>query len=288
MIERQIDSDIRLDLDLAGAPAWARIDPGRFQQVLMNLLLNARDAMPQGGRIQVELSTHELADAQVPSLGEGVYHRMRVRDTGVGMSAETRRQLFAPFFTTKSSGRGTGLGLSTTLGIVTEAGGVVEVDSQPERGATFTVWLPTRRAPEAPDPALTQPSASLEEPPRRALRVLAVEDDGLSRGMLQRVLEGRGHQVWAVRNSMEALLYLEAHANQCDLVLAELELPYMGGVELAQRAQGVHPHLQFLFISDHVGGSAALAGRGLAEHPVLRKPFGARELIEALEGLTGE
>jgi PAS domain S-box-containing protein len=280
MLRRLIGEDVELSVRLAEGPLVVRADPGQLEQVLLNLVVNARDAMPRGGRLEVEAGRHR-AEAPEPRAGfrlpAGDYVALRVRDTGVGMDAATRARIFEPFFTTKGVGEGTGLGLSTAYGIVKQSGGFIDVASEPGRGAAFTVYLP-RLAQEAEAARARAPGAPAL-PRGKGGTVLLVEDDAAVRAMTTRALESAGYRVLVARHGVEALRLAGEHPGRVDLLLTDVVMPGMSGREVASRLREARADLAVLFMSGYTGDAVERHGvPGLGSH-FLAKPFTPRELV---------
>ena len=280
-LRRLIGENIELTADLSDEPALIRADPGQVEQIVVNLVINARDAMPLGGRLVISTGAYDAAkDGDRPAeLPEGQYQVLRVTDTGVGMDAETRARIFEPFFTTKADRHGTGLGLATTYGIVRQTGGAISVESELGRGTTFRICLPSA-APGARE------TPHDEVAPRREAtgteRLLLVEDDPAVRSLLQLALESRGFTVVAVANAEEGIRLAQAPGPRHDLLVTDIVLPGLSGRELAERLWQVRPSLRVLFLSGYTD-DAQLAEQ--AAHPrtaFLQKPFGAQELASVV------
>ncbi len=259
MLSRVVGDGVQLQTRLQCPDVHVLMDPGQFEQVLVNLTINARDAMPQGGSITV--ATEPLAD--------GV--RLSVADTGSGMDAETLAHLFEPFFSTKPSERGTGLGLAVVHGVITHCGGSIAVESAPGHGTTFLITLPVAQEPELP--AL----------PAAALRILVVEGQGPSRQGLVRVLERAGHRVSAVDGRSAALALLPNLAP--NLVICDLSLPDGSGLTARAELQRQQPGLPFLFTSGQAEDSAAFEQIRALDLPLLPKPFVPNDLLQLVARL---
>ncbi len=282
MVGRVLGDDIRLSVKL-GRVGQVRVDPLQLEQVLLNLVINARDAMPDGGRLT--LSTEEVALAPGHAgLPPGRYALLRVTDTGIGMDKETLSRAFEPFFTTKEVGKGTGLGLAVAHGIVTQSGGHIEAESAAGAGATFRIYLPV----DAPaDLGATAPVGPAAEGAKRqfpvAMRgtetVLLVEDEPHVLHVIKLVLEELGYRVLAATDGAAALARL-ADPGEVDLLLTDVVMPGMDGQELARRALEARPLLRVIFLS---GYAADLVRRpGAAPHAFLRKPVPPAILAHAL------
>jgi two-component system cell cycle sensor histidine kinase/response regulator CckA len=290
VLRRLLGEAVELVLQLALGLGPVLLDPGQFRQVLLNLALNAREAMPQGGRLTVETADVELDEDCARRHGEarpGPHVRLAVTDTGRGLSEEVRAHLFEPFFTTKGVGEGTGLGLSTAYGIVKQAGGHIEVESQAGRGATFRIYLPRAEAeprPEAPCPA--------SRTAHGAETVLLVEDEEMVRRLVRLILLQEGYTVLEAANGVKALQLSEQHPGPIHLLVADVVMPQMGGEELARRLLAARPHLPVLFLSGYTGAPATPdAFRGGEGGNFLQKPFAPRDLArkvrELLDARTG-
>jgi PAS domain S-box-containing protein len=267
LLERLLPPHVEIELALPEAAPPVRIDPGEFEQVLLNLVLNAGDAMPRGGRVTVALSE----DA-----GGGAL--LSVTDTGAGMDPQTAARVFEPFFTTKSGG--TGLGLATVRDIVRGSGGSVDVESEPGRGASFHVRWP--RSEEGRRGSDGGESAGLRMAPRRA-SVLVAEDDDVVRRFVARCLERAGCDVVTAVDGLEALRLGEAHEGAFDVLILDAVLPRMGGLELLQRLRRSQPTAQVVFMSGYRAEEAL--GGAKAPGPFLLKPFTAADLSDVVGAL---
>ena len=295
MLRRLIGEHIELETTLQPTLSRVRADPGQVEQILMNLVLNARDAMPSGGRLSIEtrnIGRFEGHAIGLPEAGPGGWVELSVADTGIGMDRETQSRLFEPFFTTKEVGKGTGLGLSTVYGIVRRSGGQVTVWSEPGRGATFRVYLPAVDDPAARPRADTAVGESEPAGRRRADEtVLVVEDEASVRSFIREVLGERGYALLEARNADEAAAIFERHREPIHLMVSDVVMPGMGGPELAERLAGVHPETRVLFISGYAREGLFHDGRPGAEAAFLAKPFSpetlARAVREVLDGHDG-
>jgi PAS domain S-box-containing protein len=272
MLHRLIGEDIELRTKQAAALGAVRADPGQLEQAIVNLVVNARDAMPKGGRLTIETADVELdrsyVAAHVPTQ-PGPYVLLAISDTGVGMDGATKARLFEPFFTTKEPGRGTGLGLATVYGIVKQSGGYIWAYSELGHGTTFKIYLPrVPETPEAPESTTSPPT-----PARGSETLLVVEDQEEVRKLTKRVLEARGYTVLAARNGAEALEIVAQHPSQIHLMITDVVMPGMNGRELAQHACARRSDLKVLYVSGYTG-EAVLQHR-LLEPGVafLQKPF---------------
>jgi PAS domain S-box-containing protein len=264
MLRRLIREDVTLDIAAAPDTGNVLADPGQFEQVIMNLVVNARDAMPRGGTIRIDIE----------NAGDDVV--IRVADTGTGMSADTLTHLFEPFYTTKEAGKGTGLGLSTVYGIVKQSGGHIDVASALDNGTTFVISLPRVDRPAAPP---TKPETT-RELVGGSETVLLVEDDELVRHFTHSVLARLGYQVLQSSNAAEARALARDQSRQIDLLLADVVMPGESGPELfAALVQG-RPELRVLYISGYV--DEARAHHGVAPGAIVAKPFSATQLAAAL------
>jgi CheY-like chemotaxis protein len=271
-------------------------DRGQMHQVLMNLVVNARDAMPDGGRVSIQTSGVELdpiAAAGHPEAMPGSFVTLSVSDTGIGMTADTMQQVFEPFFTTKSRSAGTGLGLSTVYGIVKHSGGWIEVSSQIGRGSTFRVYLPRTAAPvekpgDAPDGGPgRQPADRVPSGPNSEI-VLVVEDQSEVRRMVLAILRQNGYRLLEAADGTEALSLSESYDEPIDLLITDVVMPGMNGRELADRMLRQRPALKVLYISGYTAD--VLAPQGVLDPGVayMAKPFSPRELSCKIREVLGK
>jgi len=270
MLRRLIDEDIVLAVHADTPVEPVRVDPGQLEQVLVNLVINARDAMPLGGEIRIATSTREIDAATAEDLGiePGRYVVTGVSDSGSGMTEETKARMFEPFFTTKEAGKGTGLGLATVYGIVEQAGGKILVDTQLGVGSTFFVYLPEARA------------ADLDSAPEDGddtAGILVVEDDEGVRELVRTVLEEDGYTVYDAANGRQALELLDYAARRVDLIVTDVVMPDINGPEFVSRLDALRSS-KVLFMSGYA--DSQLVNRGLADRTaaILQKPFSPDQL----------
>ena len=277
LLGRLLDSRIQVEIEV-DADVWlVRADPGQIEQVLMNLGVNARDALPEGGRVLITLRNVSLTagDPRCASgLPSGEYVELAVADNGIGMDAETKARLFEPFFTTKPPGMGTGLGLATVYGIVEQAQGHVEVESEPGQGATFRILLRRHQGmmPVAPRREASGALAGGHE------TILLVEDEAVVRDSTRRLLERQGYTVLEARHGADALRLLEED-RRIDLVLSDVVMPEMGGGELSRRAQQARPGLRMVFMSGYTDKGVRRQEALPPDAHFLAKPFHAEALL---------
>jgi PAS domain S-box-containing protein len=279
MLRRLIGEDVQLELRLDPGAGRVSADPGQLEQVVMNLTVNARDAMPQGGRVVLETAPVTLDQAFVtahPGSAAGAHVRLSIHDTGYGMGPDVLAHLFEPFFTTKEPGRGTGLGLSTVYGIVKQHRGYIDVTSEPGRGSSFGVYLPRVEAKAAPD----RPTPREPVRPGGRETVLFVEDEVALRDLMHRVLTKGGYRVLAAGDGLEALALVEGHPQRIDLVVTDVIMPRMSGPELAARLRARDPGIRLLYVSGYTADQLRSAQTDLgADATLLPKPFTSDGLL---------
>ena len=269
MLRRLIDADIELITLPARNVGAIRMDPVQLEQVIMNLAVNARDAMPEGGKLIIETASIDEHDAHAAGLPKGSWVALRVRDNGCGMSEDVLAHLFEPFFTTKPVGKGTGLGLATCYGIVTQAGGQIRAESRAGEGSTFTVYLP--RVAEA----VAQPAPSAELAVARGSEtILLVDDEPAVRSFAAYVLRDFGYTVLEARNGMEALR-ISASAGVIDLVVTDLVMPQMNGKELVNKLTEAKPDVRALYVTGYADPDR---GHETDSSLLLLKPFSPEDL----------
>jgi PAS domain S-box-containing protein len=277
MLRRVIGEDVELRTVQAPGIDAVRADPGQLEQVLLNLAVNARDAMPRGGELTIETANVDLDAAYVaehPAATPGRYVTFAVRDTGTGMDAETQARLFEPFFTTKEKGKGTGLGLATVYGIVKQSGGHISVRSEPGQGTTVTVCLPRVEAPIEPITSPARPSGSL----RGSETILVVEDQEEVRKLTRRILEARGYRVLVAASGADAVGVAGHAAAPIDLLLTDIIMPGMSGHEVALLLGPTQPNMRVLFVSGYTDESIVHPEMLDAGRAFLAKPFTAEAL----------
>jgi CheY-like chemotaxis protein len=270
MVRRLVPEAIEIRLDLPSWPVTVHADQGALGQILLNLVTNARDAMPGAGRLEIGLSEITREDRRMA--------RLTVRDTGVGMDEATRAHVFEPFFTTKPSGQGTGLGLSIAYGLVQRHDGTIEIESAPGAGTTVSIELPI--AEPASEPA---GAAAVEAPAGRSETILVVEDEAVIRNTLGRLLERTGYRVVTATDGEAGLEILKRRPDVA-LVISDLVMPRMGGAELARRARRAGTRAPFLFTTGYPGSRPSEAGEPLAG-TVLTKPWLPGELLSKVRQL---
>ncbi len=286
MLRRLIGENIALTTALTFDLAQIRADPGQIEQVVMNPVVNARDAMPNGGKLTIETENAKLTDEYCRrhvDIRPGRYARLAVTDTGIGMDEATRTRIFEPFFTTKEAGKGTGLGLSTVHGIVRQSGGHVEVYSQLGRGTTFKIYLPALAVEKSAPP----PASVVLDVPRGTETVMLAEDDDSIRMLARIALQSSGYSLLEAANGHNALKVAAAHSTQIHLLVTDVIMPGMSGRELADQLRQMHSGLRVLYVSGYA--DHAIARHGIVDEGVtfLQKPFTpttlARKVREVLD-----
>jgi PAS domain S-box-containing protein len=278
MLRRLVGESIDFRIDLHSELCPVKADPGQLDQIVLNLVVNARDAMPGGGRLEVETAGVVLPDDDSragSSLPPGRYVRLSVRDTGTGMDPAVRERIFEPFYTTKAPGKGTGLGLSTVYGIVRQSSGHIDVESVLGKGTTFRVYLP-----RAEEPIETLPARPGGDGRSGGETILLVEDDGDLRELVEKTLRRYGYRVFAAGDGPAALDAARRHPGEIHLLLADVLLPGMSGIELSRRFPAVSPATKVLFVSGFANtGVWELLPRGAR---LLDKPFTGDKLVESV------
>ena len=286
MLQRLIGEDI--DLRLALKPDLGRVsaDPGQMEQVLMNLVVNARDAMPKGGTLTIETANRHLDEAYAGrhiSVKPGSYVMLAVSDNGAGMDSATQARLFEPFFTTKGSGKGTGLGLSTVFGIVKQSGGSVEVYSEPTKGTSVKVYLP-----RIDQPVALETEDAARKAPRGWETILLVEDEEMVRNLVRETLEREGYRVMDAADPIEAKKISEQYRDHIHLLITDVVMPKVSGRELAVQLTRKRPQMHVLYMSGYTDNAIVNSGVLQKEVAFLQKPFTPAALTqkvrEVLEG----
>lgn len=278
LLRRVIGEHIHLVVETRPNLLCVRADPGHIEQILMNLVVNARDAMPMGGTLMLTTSAVDLDAGYVnrhPEAKEGPHVSLVVSDTGVGMAPETMRRMFEPFFTTKPAGHGTGLGLSTVYGIVKQAGGHIVVTSALKKGSTFSVFLPADAESAPRKPA----GSTIELSLRGHETVLVCEDEDPVLRLTSEILEDAGYQVIAARDGKQALAMAALHRAPIDLLLTDVVMPEMNGKELAEEIRIRRPETKILFMTGYSSDVLPLGVESDSTHQMVAKPFSPRHLL---------
>ncbi len=278
MLQRLLGEDIDLATTLAPELWHVKADPGQLEQIIMNLAVNARDAMPQGGKLTLETANVEITETRVRGqvvMAPGYYAMLAMSDTGVGMDQETQSRIFEPFFTTKEQGKGTGLGLSTVYGIVKQSGGHIVVYSEPGRGTTFKIYLP--RVEEMVERVVVEPMTSAL--PRGTETILLVEDEPGVRSFAREALELQGYTVLEARHGIEAMLVSNQHSGSVHLLVTDVVMPQMSGREVVEYLVAQRPHLKVLYMSGYTEN--AIVHHGVLDPGTffLQKPFTPEALV---------
>jgi CheY-like chemotaxis protein len=284
LLRSLIGEDIRLVTKLDPTNGRLRADQAQLEQVLVNLVVNARDAMPKGGTLTIETAQVELTRSPVyhlTPLPPGPYIRLSVGDTGCGMDRQTQSHIFEPFFTTKGEGKGSGLGLSTVFGIVTQCGGALDVTSRVGHGTRFDLYFPSVES----DILTTAPTQSLGQPQRGTETILVAEDEPSVRTLVRDELRKLGYRVIEAKNGVEACLLATQHAGSFQLLLTDVVMPDMGGRELAQHLSVIKPDLRTLFMSGYMDDVGIMTGQEEGTSSFLQKPFTPEVLARAVRDL---
>jgi CheY-like chemotaxis protein len=283
MLERLIGEDVELCAELSEAPSFVHGDAGQLQQVLVNLAVNARDAMPTGGQLRIAVRRAELKrgrESEELEVEPGKYSVLEISDSGEGMSEEIRSKAFDPFFTTKPPGQGTGLGLATVYGIVRQSGGAIRLESEPGHGTTFEIYLPIA----------TQPAAVEAEPSERRLEsgsetILLVEDEEPVRRLVQNMLERNGYKVLVAEDGLAALEVSRAYEESIDLLITDVVMPRMNADQLVTLLEGERPGIPVLFVSGYVDDVISRYGIETRSRRILGKPFVEADLLDKVRKL---
>jgi two-component system, cell cycle sensor histidine kinase and response regulator CckA len=282
MLPRLIGEDVQLSIVQGANLATVKADPGQMEQVIMNLCVNARDAMPRGGKLTIETDTVKIDTYTARRIGAsspGTFVMLSVTDNGAGMDAQTQSRIFEPFFTTKEKGKGTGLGLATVYGIVKQSGGYITVESELGRGSRFDVYLPAiERSADSKTPIV-----ATELPSRGSETVLLVEDEDAVRSLVREVLRGRGYQVLEAQKSAEALEICNTHPGPIDLLVTDVVLPQISGRALAQQLNPARPEMKVLYISGYTDDK--MLQHGIPGAAFLQKPFSSDVLARTVRNM---
>jgi len=288
MLRRLIGEDIELVLTLDPGLRRVKLDPGQLEQAILNLVVNARDAMPQGGRIEIATRNLLLKETFVcadgTSISPGRYARLDVSDTGCGMEPSVKEKIFEPFFTTKDETRGTGLGLSTVYGLVKQSNGCVYVHSEPGRGSAFQLFFPT----------METESPVLEKKPERSGRVagegtiLVVEDEESVRRLILSTLKQAGYETLSAGNGTDALEVAARHEGRIHLVLSDVVMPHMSGRALTERLRQFCPDFKVLYMSGYNEETIQNCGIAGPDGNVLQKPFTPDALVRKIREILEE
>jgi PAS domain S-box-containing protein len=292
MLDRLIEKNITLRVVPAPQLWPVKADPGQVEQLIMNLAVNARDAMPDGGQLLIETRNAEIGNAH-PRLRDGVrpgqYVMLIVSDTGVGMDSETQAHMFEPFFTTKKPGKGTGLGLPIVYGVVKQTGGWTHVDSKPGKGTTFEIYLPWAEETEAKTALqVSQIREDIAAAPKGTETVLLVEDETGIRELACEFLQRQGYKVLHGTDGNEALRIAEGHGDLIHLLVTDMAMPNLGGKELADRLRKVRPQIKVLFMSGYPDHEALAGGNIGVQAAVLQKPFSLDTLAHKVRTLLDQ
>jgi PAS domain S-box-containing protein len=284
MLRRLIGEHIRLEVRLDPAAGALHADQGQLEQVILNLVVNARDAMPSGGTLLLATAGREIVDgeAEKADLPPGSYFELTVADTGTGMTPEVLERIFEPFFTTKETGKGTGLGLATVHGIVHQSGGHVQVESEPGRGARFTILLPRAESEAGAAEVSQRPRPARDE--RRAQRrtevLLLVEDEENIRRPAVEILESRGYQVLSAPDANAALAIAEGHQGPIHLLITDVIMPGLSGSQLAEQLSPRRPEMRVLYISGYPEDAISHHGVLSPSKHFLQKPFPPGQFLD--------
>jgi signal transduction histidine kinase/CheY-like chemotaxis protein len=268
LLGRLIGEHLTLEVKLSNTPIFVRLDPSQLEQVVINLVTNARDAMARGGTVTVETARVDLEHPD-DGLAPGSYARLVVADTGIGMDPETQKHLFEPFFTTKSVGQGTGLGLATVYGIVEQCGGAIRIRSKSREGSTFSIYFPRAE----PTDVIRTSSPPSSRTVGGDVTILLVEDDPAVRAVTERMLSRAGHRVFVADSPERALVLAAEHAQHIELLVSDVVMPKMSGPDLAERVRDLSPGVRTLFMSGYNRGHLVPPEDEAKGIGFLEKPF---------------
>ena len=285
MLQRLLREDIELTISTYPRLGLIKADPGQIEQVIINLVINARDAMPQGGKLVLKtanISFEKESANHYPGVEPGSYVRLTVSDTGSGMDADTRAHIFEPFFTTKGQGKGTGLGLATVYGIAEQAGGHIMLESEVGEGTTFHLYLPTVEGGVSGEAHSAAPS-----PARGWETILVVEDQEAVRTLVCEILQKNGYKVLPARDGREAVQLSQTKTNgRIDLIITDVVMPQMGGRELAQMLASSHPETKILYMSGYV--DKEISQKEMPGLEFIHKPFTPEALAQKVREVLDE
>jgi two-component system, cell cycle sensor histidine kinase and response regulator CckA len=287
MLSRLVDENIEIATSLDRDLGPVRADPGHVEQVVMNLALNALDAMPQGGKLTVATTNVQVSPGDArrhPELNPGPYVMLSVQDTGIGMSQEVLARIFEPFFTTKDRDKGTGLGLSMAYGIIKQSGGYILVESTPGQGSSFRIYLPRVEVDEVP----AETARPTRAEPGGQDTILLVEDEPGVRHVVQRMLELKGYEVLAADDGPGALEISHHHPGAIHLLLTDVAMRVMGGPELARALAAKHPEMKVLFMSGHTEDNTLRRGVRESALNFIQKPFRVDQLLRKVRKVLAE
>jgi len=282
LLRKAINEDVALLMQLDSPGAKVKVDPSQLEQVLLNLAVNSRDAMPHGGRLIIHTTVRKFPEETVRSvfsIPAGEYVEMSITDSGRGMSPEVQARIFDPFFTTKERGQGSGLGLAMVYGIVKQSGGYIEVQSAVAQGTTFRIWLPTTA--EADLRCASQVSA----PAVGAGTILIVEDEETLRQAIRESLVLQGYRVLEAPHGEEALAVIASHSGTIDLLLTDAVMPGMSGMDLIQRVRPSHSSMKLILMSGYANAAVVEGGGDIT---FLQKPFAQAELAQIVRRLLSK
>jgi CheY-like chemotaxis protein len=278
MLRRLVGEDIDVVVTPTPDTGQVFVDPGQLEQVLLNLVVNARDAMPRGGTLTIEAVNVEIDPARAAEqfdISPGRYVMLSVTDTGTGMDSATQARIFEPFFTTKPKGKGTGLGLSTVFGIVAQSGGHIHVESEPGKGTAFRIYLP--RTDESP--AVTEEARESSPKPLGSETILVVDDDEQVRHVAVAILRRHGYNVLEAGTPGDALLICEQFEGHIHLLITDVVMPRMGGRQLWERLHPLRPDMKVLFVSGYADDALGDYGVLSSELVFLQKPLVVAQLL---------
>jgi PAS domain S-box-containing protein len=286
LLQPLMGDDVEVVLNAKASSAIVEADPGQLDQVIVNLAVNSRDAMPKGGKLIIESSVLDFDEAFVhdhPSMSAGKYVMLAVSDNGIGMDEATRSRIFEPFFTTKEIGKGSGLGLATVYGIVKQSGGHILVYSEPGHGTTFKIYFPSA---ETKLEGATRVEAEPLPPKREGVTVLLAEDDSMMRRLTRKMLEQHGYKVLEAEDGIAAMNLMSANHHSVNLVLTDVVMKGMTGPELVLRLRDTHPTMKVVYMSGYTG--ELVARQGLSSNiPLLEKPFTKLDLLKKVDAALG-